>query len=164
MAPRDTAPESLMIKQNDDPGIFAFFNEIGIIAQLSQTSLERNLPDGLKMAHFVVLNHFARLGGERSPAELAEAMQVTRGAMTNTVRKLQIRGLIDVQPDLQDVRGKRVRLTEEGLEVRNEAIAAIGPMLKDIERQFGAGAFETVLPLLQALPKFLDTARNSPTT
>jgi DNA-binding MarR family transcriptional regulator len=116
------------------------------------------------MAHFVVLNHFARLGGERSPAELAEAMQVTRGAMTNTVRKLQIRGLIDVQPDLQDVRGKRVRLTEEGLEVRNEAIAAIGPMLKDIERQFGAGAFETVLPLLQALPKFLDTARNSPTT
>jgi DNA-binding MarR family transcriptional regulator len=91
-------------------------------------------------------------------------MQVTRGAMTNTVRKLQIRGLIDVQPDLQDGRGKRVRLTEEGLEVRNEAIAAIGPMLKDIERQFGAGAFETVLPLLQALTKFLDTARNSPTT
>ena len=164
MATRDTAPESLMIKQNDDPGIFAFFNEIGIIAQLSQTSLERNLPDGLKMAHFVVLNHFARLGGERSPAELAEAMQVTRGAMTNTVRKLQTRGLIDVQPDPQDGRGKRVRLTEEGLEVRKEAIAAIGPMLKDIERQFGAGAFETALPLLQALRKFLDTARNSPTT
>ena len=41
---RDTAPESLMIKQNDDPGIFAFFNEIGIIAQLSQTSLETQSP------------------------------------------------------------------------------------------------------------------------
>jgi DNA-binding MarR family transcriptional regulator len=91
-------------------------------------------------------------------------MQVTRGAMTNTVRKLQNRGLIDVQPDPLDGRAKRVRLTNAGLAVRNQAIAAIGPMMKDIERQFGAGAFAAALPLLQALRKFLDTARNSPTT
>ena len=31
---------------------FAFFNEIGIISQLSRTMMEARMPDGLSMAHF----------------------------------------------------------------------------------------------------------------
>ena len=152
-----------MANKEEDPRIFAFFNEIGIIAQLSQTLLERSLPEGLKMAHFVVLNHFARLGGDRSPAELAEAMQVTRGAMTNTIRRLETRGLVEVRPDPRDGRGKRLRPTDRGLTVRQAAIAAIAPRMSDLERHFGAAAFSTALPFLQELRVHLDTARNPPT-
>ena len=60
----------------DDPLVFAFFNEIGIIEQLARNAFERVMPDGLRLPHFSVLNHFVRLGGERSPGELARAFQV----------------------------------------------------------------------------------------
>ena len=116
-----------MAIHDDDPVIFTFFNEIGIIDQLAQNILERALPDGLKMSHFVVLNHFARLGGARSPQDLARAIQVTKGAMTNTLKRLESRGLVNVRPDPDDGRAKRVTLTDAGLHVRNEAIQAISP-------------------------------------
>ena len=75
-----------------DPPVFRLFNEIGIISQLSGTILARVLPHGLSMAQFGVLNNFVRLGGERTPAGLAEAFQVTRGAMTNTLTRLEAQG------------------------------------------------------------------------
>ena len=55
----------------DDPVYFSFFNEIGIITQLAQTLFESVLPYGLNMPQFTVLNHLARLGDGRSPAEMA---------------------------------------------------------------------------------------------
>ncbi len=98
----------------NDPVAFDFFTEIGIIAQLSQSRLQQALPGGLKLSHFTVLNHFARRGGEQSPAELARAFQVTKGAMTNTVQRLAARGLVAVRPDPRDGRAKLVSPTPAG--------------------------------------------------
>ena len=64
--------------------LFTLFNEIGIGNQLSSTRFERALPKGLTTSQFSVLNNFVRLGGTRSPKQLANAFQVTKGAMTNT--------------------------------------------------------------------------------
>lgn len=144
-----------------DPPIFNFFNEIGIIDQLAQTLLERALPDKLKMSHFGVLNHFARLGGEQGPAELARAFQVTKGAMTNTVQRLRDRGLVDVKPDPSDGRGKLVSINDKGLRVRAKAIEAILPEISDLEDQLGAGKFQKALPFLRELRIYLDQARDN---
>ena len=84
--------------------LFEFFNEIGIINQLSSTRFERVLPPGLSLAQFSVLNNFARLGGTRTPAQLASAFQVTKGAMTNTLKKLAAGGYINITPDPADGR------------------------------------------------------------
>ena len=46
-----------------------------------------------------MLNHFARLGGVRSPAELAQAFQVSKGAMTNTLQRLEAGRLVKIIPD-----------------------------------------------------------------
>ena len=145
----------------DDPPIFNFFNEIGIIDQLAQTLLERALPDKLKMSHFGVLNHFARLGGEQGPAELARAFQVTKGAMTNTVQRLRDRGQMEVNPDPGDGRAKLVRITDKGLRVRAKAIKAISPELAELETQFGSGKFQKALPFLRELRHYLDRARDN---
>ena len=80
--------------------------EIGIIAQLSQARLERNLPDGLSAAQFGVLIHFSRRGGRESPARLASAFQVTKGAMTNTLQRLEARGFVAIVGDPDDGRRK----------------------------------------------------------
>ena len=69
-----------MVEPAEDPPAFRLFTEIGIIEQLARNRLERGLPDGLKVSQFVVLNHLVRLGGEWSPARLANAFQVTKGA------------------------------------------------------------------------------------
>ena len=98
----------------DDPLVFRFFNEIGIIEQLSRARFERGLPHGLTLSQFKVLNHFARLGGERSPLSLARSFQVTKGAVTNAVQKLEGKGFVATRPDPDDGRGKLVYLTDAG--------------------------------------------------
>ncbi len=149
-----------MTKKNEDSVVFEFFTEIGIINQLSQTLLERALSDGLKMSHFVVLNHFSRLGGPHSPQDLARALQVTKGAMTNTLQRLEKRGLVDIQPDPGDGRAKCVTLTASGLHVRNEAIKAITPTLDEVGKRFTKTRLKEALPLLRNVRGYLDKARD----
>jgi len=146
----------------DDPLLFRFFNEVGIIEQLSRSAFERVLPDGLKISQFSVLNHFARLGGERSPAALARAFQVTKGAMTNTLQRLEARGLVTVRPDPRDGRGKLVTITPEGRRVRDRCIAATVPMAADLRARFGDAAFGDALPFLAEVRSYLDAARDAP--
>jgi DNA-binding MarR family transcriptional regulator len=145
-----------------DPVTFEFFNEIGIIGQLSQNRLEQALPGGLKLPHFTVLNHFTRLGGERSPAELARAFQVTKGAMTNTIQRLEARGLIAVRPDPSDGRAKKVSLTDAGRAARDDAVAAIAPIVEQLNSRFTDSQFEEALPFLREVRVYLDEARDRP--
>ncbi len=150
-----------MIQQDpEDPLLFVFFNEIGIINQLAQHRLEQTFPPGFKISHFSVLNHFARLGGEWSPSRLARSFQVTKGAMTNTLGWLSKTGYVEIRPDPNDKRGKLVTITEAGRQMRDQAVAAIAPILQEVGQQFPAEEIAKVLPLLQAMRQFLDRERD----
>ena len=144
----------------DDPLVFQFFNEIGIIEQLSRARFERGLPHGLTMSQFGILNHFARLGGERSPVDLARAFQVTKGAVTNSVHKLAAKGFVETRPDPRDGRGKLVRLTDQGRAARDDAIETLVPFLPVLLAEFSKADFAAALPFLQRLRTFLDEERN----
>jgi DNA-binding MarR family transcriptional regulator len=149
-----------MTHNGPDPDLFVFFNEIGIINQLATTQLERQLPDGLKVSHFGVLSHFVRLGGEKTPAQLASAFQVTKGAMTNTLGKLEARGLVRIRINPDDARSKLVTITPKGRKVRDQAVAAVAPLFADLAEVIPASKIETVLPTLQEIRVILDEARN----
>lgn len=140
--------------------LFAVFNEIGIIEQLARTRFEDVMPDGLLLPHFTVLNHLVRLGDDKSLKSLAFAFQVSKGAMTNTTQRLERRGFVEVRPDPHDGRGKRVFITEAGRKVREEAIAALGPELRELAVHPGLGAFEAILPHLEAIRRALDAMRD----
>ncbi|MEM0906342.1 MAG: MarR family transcriptional regulator [Pseudomonadota bacterium] len=140
--------------------LFAVFNEIGIIEQLARTRFEAVMPGGLLLPHFSVLNHLVRLGDNKSLKSLAFAFQVSKGTMTNTVQKLAARGLIDVQPDPEDGRGKRVFITQEGRQMREDAIIAITPALQMLAEDVGFDTFEAVLPKLSRIRATLDEMRN----
>lgn len=143
-----------------DPIAFRFFTEIGIIEQLARNRLERGLPDGLKISQFGVLNHLVRLGGEWSPARLARAFQVTKGAMTNTLQRLEKRGLIRVQADPRDGRGKLVGLTEAGREMRLRCVESISPLLADLSTELSDKEFTSALPVLEKVRRYLDSHRS----
>ncbi|MBN4046563.1 MarR family transcriptional regulator [bacterium AH-315-P15] len=149
-----------MTAKQNDPLLVTFFTEIGIINQLVTTRLERALPDGLRLSHFSVLNHFVRLGGIRSPAQLAGAFQVTKGAMTNTLQKLDAKGLIRIRTNPEDGRGKLVTITEKGRRIRNKAVAAMVPLFAEFEKAFTHAALKDALPFLQEIRIYLDEARN----
>ncbi len=145
---------------SEDPLGFRFFNEIGIIEQLARNRFERILPEGLKVPHFSVLNHLVRLGDGRSPLRLARAFQVTKSTMTNTLQRLEARGLIRVAPDPEDGRGKLVFLTPAGRRIRQKSIEALTPVLAEVEALLGRRALAGTLPVLQKLRAHLDAARD----
>jgi len=136
-----------------------FFTEVALIDQLSRQRVERALPEGLSSASFSVLNRFARLGGTHSPAELAAAFQVTKGAMTNTLQRLEEQGLVKVEADPADGRRKLVTLTEAGARRHVECLMALKPPLDRVRGAFPEAEFEAALPFLQALRAWLDANR-----
>ncbi len=146
-----------------DPIAVAFevFNEIGIIAQLGHTEFARALPDDLSTAGFAALNRFVRMGLDGdSPARMARAFQVTKGAMTYTLQRLEANGHVTLDPDPQDGRGKIVRITEKGRIARDEAIARLAPMLGDLLQTMDFAELAAILPTLKKLRQTLDAARD----
>jgi DNA-binding MarR family transcriptional regulator len=147
-------------KPPNDPPVFRFFIEIGIIEQLARNTFERVMPGGLTLSQFSVLNHFALRGGAQSPLSLARAMQVSKGTMTNTLQKLEAKELIAIAPDPADGRGKQVSLTAAGLALRQAAIAALAPDLENLIEAFGERRFSRATPFLAEVREYLDRARD----
>ena len=92
----------------------ALFSELLTADQLIRNSLTKVLPKGMEISHFSVLNQLAHTSDERTPAQLAKSFHVTRGAMTNTLSKLEWAGYIHIRPDWNDARKKRVAITALG--------------------------------------------------
>ncbi len=137
----------------DDTNALAvtLFSEILTADQLLRNRLSRVLPKGMEISHFSVLNHLSSIGNERSPAQLASAFHVTRGAMTNTLNKLKWAGYVHIRPDWDDARRKMVALSPAGRQARNQAISAITPMINEVVGHLGEGKVRSVLPVLREL-------------
>lgn len=140
--------------------LFAVFNEIGIIEQLARAMFESRLPDGVTVPHFGVLNHLVRVADGRTPLEIARAFQVPKTSMTNTLAGLERRGLVEMRPNPEDGRSKRVWLTAAGRAFREEAIGALGPELAALDRELGGARVAAVLPELARLRAWLDRRRD----
>lgn len=143
-----------------DPALFVFFNEIGIIAQLSGTAFERSMPAGMTRSQFSLLNHLERLGGPRSLAALARSFQVTKGAMTNTTQKLVEKGLISVRPDPEDGRGKLVDITGAGRAMRRACIDGLGPWLAALAADIPPARLAALTEDLSTVRRWLDDHRD----
>ncbi len=147
------------MKKNIGSQTFQFFTEIGIIEQLIRAKVECVLPDGIKISQFTLLNHLVRLQGQWSPARLASAFQVTRAAMTNTIQRLESRGLIKIEVDPGDGRGKLVSLNSAGRKMHAKCVNNLGPLISDLEKEVGANRFLDALPFLEELRCYLDEHR-----
>lgn len=138
---------------------FRFMAEIAIISQLSGAALEKLMPEGMTMSQFGVLNHLCRLGGEWSPVRLANAMQVTKAAMTNTLGHLSGKGLVVIRPDDSDGRAKLVSVTADGMKARDATVMALTPELAALVDGVSAETLAEAIPLLERVRRFLDQRR-----
>ena len=129
----------------------ALFGELFMADQLARSRIGRVLPKGMELSHFTVLNHLARVGEERTPAQLARAFHVTRGAMSNTLARLEWAGHIHVRPDWDDARRKFVSISPAGRAARDAAVQAIAPMIARAVADIGPDRVRAMLPVLREL-------------
>ncbi|MCU9848138.1 MarR family transcriptional regulator [Defluviimonas sp. WL0024] len=142
----------------NDPLAIALFSEVFMADQLARNLVSRALPKGMELSHFSVLNHLAHVNDERSPAQLADAFHVTRGAMTNTLSKLEWAGHIHIRPDWDDARRKFVSISPAGRAARDAALASVAPIIGDVVKAIGSDKVRAVLPILRELRLRLDKA------
>ena len=143
-----------MSEPNDSLPV-AVFSEILIIDQMVRNRVSKALPKGMELSHFSVLNHLARVSGERTPAQLAQAFHLTRGAMTNTLGRLEWAGYVHVRPDWDDARRKLVTISPSGRAARDAAMAAIGPIIAEAVNKAGTEGVRDMLPVLRDMRRGL---------
>ncbi len=141
--------------RTDDIAV-ALFGELFMADQLARNRISKALPKGMELSHFSVLNHLARAGEERTPAQLAKAFHVTRGAMTNTLARLEWAGHVHIRPDWDDARRKFVSISPAGRSARDAAVQSVAPLIAEVVEALGAERVRAVLPVLRELRSRLE--------
>ncbi|QBY01882.1 MarR family transcriptional regulator [Rhodophyticola sp. CCM32] len=139
------------MNSTDDPLAIALFSEMFMADQLARNRLSRALPQGMELSHFSVLNQLARSGEEKTPAQLARIFHVTRGAMTNTLGKLEWAGHVHIRPDWDDARRKFVSISPAGRTARDAALDAIAPILTATMAEIGTDRVRAALPVIREM-------------
>ena len=141
---------------NDSSLAAPLFGEILALEQLVRNRLAKVLPKGMELSHFSVLNQLSHTKIERTPAQIARSGRVTRGAITNTLNKLELSGYIHVRPDWEDARRKMVSISPAGMVARNNALTAVTPIIEDLARDMGEGRLKAIVPILRELRQKLE--------
>ncbi|MGN7868890.1 MarR family winged helix-turn-helix transcriptional regulator [Paracoccus sp. 22332] len=144
-------PQASDKPQTHDRLAASLFAEVLIADQLSRNLISKALPRGMQISHFSVLNLLAHVNEERTPAQLAQAFHVTRGAMTNTLSRLEWAGHVHIRPDWDDARRKFVSISPAGRAARDAAIAAFMPLIGEVVRDIGVDRVRIALPVLREL-------------
>lgn len=139
-----------------NPLAISLFSEVFVSGQLARNRLSKALPKGMELSHFSVLNHLAHTNEEKSPAQLARAFHVTKGAMTNTLTKLEWAGHVHIRPDWDDARRKFVSISPSGRSACDAALQAIAPIIGEVVHSIGSEKVRSALPVLRELRKRLN--------
>ena len=141
---------------NENSLAVPLFGEILALDQLVRNRLAKVLPKGMELSHFSVLNQLSHTKIERTPAQIAKSFRVTRGAITNTLNKLELSGYIHVRPDWEDARRKMVSISPAGMVARNNALTAVTPIIEDLARDMGEERLKAIVPILRELRQKLE--------
>lgn len=105
--------------------------------------------DDLVPAHLIVLQY---PGPEnRRPSELATQARMTKQAMNYLLGEMQRLGYLKREPDPQDHRSKRVRLTTRGDAAGQTIRNIVGQIETELEHELGPDRFDHLRTLLVAL-------------
>ena len=110
-----------------DVSAMGVFTRLSRADRLLKKSLAETFEDyGLNGGEFDVLATLRRSGEPYSltPTELYRSMMLSSAGMTNRIDRLEERGLVAREPDPNDRRGVRIRLTAEGMKLVEVALEA----------------------------------------
>jgi DNA-binding MarR family transcriptional regulator len=141
------------LAERDLPGVDleveGIVDRIGGLNRRLHKMMDETLSEfGLSSGEWKVLSHLQGAGPpyRRSAGKLAERTELSSGAMTNRLDRLEATGLVRRLPDPDDRRGVKVELTEHGLQVWEEALRTAaaqeallaGALTKDEQQQLNS--------------------------
>ncbi|SEO29418.1 MarR family winged helix-turn-helix transcriptional regulator [Actinacidiphila rubida] len=91
------------------------------------------------------------LSGADSTSELARRLSVTRQAAAKTIAALEERRYVARQPDSDDRRRTRLRVTEHGLALLRQGEAVFDELREQWEKQSGKASVSTLEETLRSL-------------
>ena len=141
---------------NENSLAVPLFREILALDQLVRNRLAKVLPKGMELSHFSVLNQLSHTKVERTPAQIAKSFRLTRGAITNTLNKLELSGYVHVRPDWEDARRKMVSISPAGIAARNNALIAVMPIINELAHEMGEERLKAIVPILRELRQKLE--------
>jgi DNA-binding MarR family transcriptional regulator len=112
-----------------DPEVEGIVDRIGGLHRRFQRAMDETLNEfHLDYSEYKLLGLLMREGEvyRSSPGKLAKIMELSSGAMTNRLDRLEKAGLLRRLPDPDDRRGILVELTPEGKRVYEDAIGVQG--------------------------------------
>jgi DNA-binding MarR family transcriptional regulator len=113
-----------------DPEVEGIVDRIGGLHRRFQRAMDETLDEfNLDYSEYKLLGRLLNKKGEpyrSSPGKLAKMMELSSGAMTNRLDRLEKAGLLRRLPDPDDRRGILVELTPEGKQVYEDAIGVQG--------------------------------------
>ncbi|MEU3886095.1 MarR family transcriptional regulator [Streptomyces sp. NPDC029041] len=115
------------VRPDLDTAAMEVFGRVGRLSLAMGERMEKAYARfGISRGEFDVLATLRRSGEPYtlSPRQLSATLMLTTGGMTGRLDKLERAGLLRRSPDPHDRRGLRVTLTDKGLEVVDEAVAA----------------------------------------
>jgi DNA-binding MarR family transcriptional regulator len=119
------------------------------MADQAQTELAGRGHEDVRPVHDFALR--AILTGADSASELGRAMSVTKQAAAKTIAALEARGYVAREPDPDDRRRVRLRVTEHGHALMREGEAVFAELRARWERQVGAEAVAALESTLRQL-------------
>ena len=137
--------------QTDENLSTALVAEILAVDQMTRALLAKGLPKGLELSQFMVLNLLSRSKAEMTPAQLADRFHLTRGAMTNTLSRLEGAGHVHIRPDWDDARRKLVSISPAGRLARDNALKEMSPVISSVIGKIGSDRIKTALSILREL-------------
>ena len=135
----------------DDPIAVRTMLEIDIIAHLADLIFARQLEEGLTTAQYGVLNRLVRLRRRETVGELAAAFHVSAPTMSSTVRQLERKGLVQLEPAKDDRRRKYVALTADGKATRARGVEKQVALLERVAGLVSEDDWARVQPVLNRL-------------
>jgi DNA-binding MarR family transcriptional regulator len=151
------------IRPDLDSAPLAVLGRLQRLAGLVRRHVDDTLkPYGLAWELLDVLGTLRRVGPpfRRTPTELYRACMLSSGAMTNRLDRLEEARLVTRVPDPADRRGILVELTARGLEVVDEAIAAVWTTQAQLVAGLTVAEREQLSALLRTLLLTLEGAES----
>lgn len=134
------------------------FNQFAGVVSRVNKSLQRLKREGvedlgLKGAHVMCLHKLSSAPEGMTAAELSEACQEDKAAISRSVAELQERGLVELQGD-KKYRAS-IRLTEQGKAVANQVNERIAQAVSVISVSMSPGQRQTFYETLEAVASSL---------
>ena len=137
-----------------------YWVELGIRSYLrSRGSPEFTRSEGIIIANIT-------LGHER-PSEIARQLGVSRQAVHQQLRQMQVKGIVILEPDPSDRRGKIVRVTDLARKMNEDGIVAMTILWSELERRLGRAEVRHAARVLTAdwgPPVYFDAPSGDPST